>query len=167
MIIIFGFRRLRKGMAPILLRCANCGMSPVALLRISTWFALFFIPVIPLSFKHYVACPNCKRLDQISKADVDRAFAQQNAMKAGHEGFADIQSQPATLEHAVNEWASVGPAQSATTDTAPADPAPSSLAGVSSAPPLPPAGWYPDPAGGANQRYWDGQTWTEQTTPPV
>ena len=123
MIIIFGVRRLRKGMGPILLRCANCGMSPVALLRISTWFALFFIPVIPLSFKHYVACPNCKRLDQISKAGVDRAFAQQNAMKAGHEGFADIQRQPATLEHAVNEWASVGPAQSATTDTGPADPA--------------------------------------------
>jgi hypothetical protein len=27
-----------------------------------------------------------------------------------------------------------------------------------------PAGWYPDPAGGAGQRYWDGQKWTGQTS---
>jgi uncharacterized protein YxjI len=25
----------------------------------------------------------------------------------------------------------------------------------------PPPGWYPDPAGGAGTRWWDGQTWTE------
>jgi len=24
-------------------------------------------------------------------------------------------------------------------------------------------GWYPDPAGNPTERYWDGQTWTEQT----
>lgn len=27
----------------------------------------------------------------------------------------------------------------------------------------PPAGWYPDPASSDNIRYWDGQTWTDQT----
>jgi Cyclic nucleotide-binding domain/Protein of unknown function (DUF2510)/Pyridoxamine 5'-phosphate oxidase len=27
-------------------------------------------------------------------------------------------------------------------------------------PPLPPAGWYADPAGSASQRYWDGGAWT-------
>jgi type II secretory pathway pseudopilin PulG len=26
-----------------------------------------------------------------------------------------------------------------------------------------PAGWYPDPAGGGGQRYWDGAAWTEHT----
>ena len=32
----------------------------------------------------------------------------------------------------------------------------------------PPAGWYPDPAGDASVvRYWDGNTWTEQTQPMV
>ena len=30
-----------------------------------------------------------------------------------------------------------------------------------SAAPLPPAGWYPDPGGTSQQRYWDGNTWTE------
>lgn len=28
-------------------------------------------------------------------------------------------------------------------------------------PPAPPSGWYPDPAGGGGQRYWDGQAWTD------
>ena len=27
--------------------------------------------------------------------------------------------------------------------------------------PLPPAGWYPDPGGTSQQRYWDGNAWTE------
>jgi uncharacterized RDD family membrane protein YckC len=29
----------------------------------------------------------------------------------------------------------------------------------------PPPGWYDDPRGPANQRYWDGTRWTEQTQP--
>jgi hypothetical protein len=29
------------------------------------------------------------------------------------------------------------------------------------APPAVPPGWYPDPAGSAQQRYWDGTRWTE------
>ena len=33
-----------------------------------------------------------------------------------------------------------------------------------SAPALPPAGWYPDPSGVHNQRYWDGARWTAQTS---
>jgi hypothetical protein len=49
---------------------------------------------------------------------------------------------------------------------APAPPAPSSPAAP--APPAqsagPPAGWYPDPQGQARLRYWDGATWTEQTS---
>ena len=29
-----------------------------------------------------------------------------------------------------------------------------------------PPGWYPDPAGGPGQRWWDGYTWTEATVLP-
>ena len=71
MLIIFGIRRLNKRMGPIALRCSNCGMSGLALFRVSTWFALFFIPVIPLGFKHVTVCPNCKRQAQVSKETVD------------------------------------------------------------------------------------------------
>lgn len=28
-----------------------------------------------------------------------------------------------------------------------------------------PAGWYPDPQNAAQLRYWDGQAWTESTSP--
>lgn len=48
----------------------------------------------------------------------------------------------------------------------------SSPASVGSSPPAPAmtpvqavaAGWYPDPASAGQQRYWDGQQWTEHTT---
>lgn len=35
--------------------------------------------------------------------------------------------------------------------------------------PLPPAGWYPDPEGGAGARYWNGTSWTAhvQEAPPA
>ena len=29
-----------------------------------------------------------------------------------------------------------------------------------------PPGWYPDPAGGPGQRWWDGYAWTESTVLP-
>ncbi|MGF1647804.1 MAG: DUF2510 domain-containing protein [Kineosporiaceae bacterium] len=32
---------------------------------------------------------------------------------------------------------------------------------------LPPPGWYPDPSGYADARYWNGRTWTEWTQPAV
>lgn len=28
-------------------------------------------------------------------------------------------------------------------------------------------GWYPDPKGQPQERYWDGHAWTEQTRPMV
>lgn len=33
--------------------------------------------------------------------------------------------------------------------------------------PLPPAGWYRDPAGGAAPRWWNGSTWAEPNTVPA
>ncbi|SDL37060.1 RDD family protein [Tessaracoccus oleiagri] len=30
-------------------------------------------------------------------------------------------------------------------------------------PQQPPAGWYPDPAGGSGERFWDGQAWSQST----
>ncbi len=30
-----------------------------------------------------------------------------------------------------------------------------------------PAGWYPDPAGGGGQRWWDGSAWAQQAVGPM
>lgn len=38
-------------------------------------------------------------------------------------------------------------------------------AGAAAAPTGTPAGWYPDPDDAGQQRYWDGQAWTEHRTP--
>jgi hypothetical protein len=34
-------------------------------------------------------------------------------------------------------------------------------------PSAPPAGWYPDPAGGPNPRWWDGRQWAAEAAPAV
>lgn len=36
---------------------------------------------------------------------------------------------------------------------------------MSQSTPLPPAGWYPDPAGSGGERYWDGDAWSQVTRP--
>lgn len=164
MIIIFGLRRLRKGLGPVMLRCSNCGMSPLVLFRVSTWFALFFIPVVPVSFKHFTACANCKRVEQVSKTQVETARAQEEAIRATSQGGpAAVPTQTPTLESAVSQWANVGQAQSVSSESN-ADPA-GSPPYVQASPPQPPAGWFPDPSGTGTNRYWDGQRWTEHTSP--
>lgn len=46
---------------------------------------------------------------------------------------------------------------------APAPEASGATTGASGAGPLPPAAWYPDPAGSGGLRYWDGAAWTAHT----
>lgn len=37
------------------------------------------------------------------------------------------------------------------------------LGPMTQSPQQPPAGWYPDPAGGSGERFWDGQAWSQST----
>ncbi|GJM38202.1 MAG: hypothetical protein DHS20C19_15690 [Acidimicrobiales bacterium] len=53
-------------------------------------------------------------------------------------------------------YVKVRPADDSENTSAEADPEPVSET---------PAGWYPDPDGGAEQRYWDGAQWTDHRTP--
>jgi hypothetical protein len=73
---------------------------------------LFFIPIIPVSFKHYAVCPNCKQLVQLDDADLEEAQAQAKGIEGGgHDGTAGIPGRSATVEHAVSEWTADGHAQ--------------------------------------------------------
>jgi hypothetical protein len=68
----------------------------------------------------------------------------------------------------------VAPAAATPAAAAPAAEAPAAVAPAAAAPAVP-AGWYADPAGRFELRYWDGSTWTEHvsragqqfTDPPV
>lgn len=84
--------------------------------------------------------------------------------------------EPITPEPAVAEpagWAVAPEPQPAAAPAATYTPAPAAAAAAAA--PAVPAGWYADPAGRFELRYWDGGTWTEHvsragqqfTDPPV
>jgi hypothetical protein len=69
MFLIFGIKRLKKRLATMLAICGQC-TTPAAqvIVRTSTWFSLFFIPVIPLGSKYYSTCTLCGVSVKLDKA---------------------------------------------------------------------------------------------------
>jgi len=75
-VIIFGYRGgKRSDHGPALpLNCPNChNQTFYRYLTVTNWFTLFFIPLIPVSSKHYLACPVCTRALQLDKPGRERA----------------------------------------------------------------------------------------------
>lgn len=70
MFIIWGFGRTttkRYGFAQPS-GCERCGNAvQMELLKITTWFTLFFIPIIPYSTKHCLVCPICREAKYLTK----------------------------------------------------------------------------------------------------
>lgn len=61
--IIFGWGRQTIKQIGIAFKqmCNHCHNEDYwVLTRITTWFSLFFIPVIPYSIKHFLSCPVCQ-----------------------------------------------------------------------------------------------------------
>lgn len=72
MFIIWGTRHLEKtlGNSKRPYQCSHCNnVSKYRIFRRRTWFALFWIPTIPLSSKYFIACPICNFGSQISKEE--------------------------------------------------------------------------------------------------
>ena len=68
--IIFGWGRQKvKDFGPIHRHdCSNCGNTAFwNLYVVTTYFSLFFIPVIPYSVKRYLNCPICGNHIEIAK----------------------------------------------------------------------------------------------------
>lgn len=88
MFIIWGFgKQTIKSYGIISLdTCGRCNNNvQKEILKITTWFTLFFIPVIPYSRKYCLSCPICKAAQTISKQDfLELTNSLENAARFGN-----------------------------------------------------------------------------------
>jgi hypothetical protein len=172
--LIFGFGAgAPKDQGPALpLRCPNCSNEVDYHYVVQrSWFRLFFIPVIPYATKHLLVCPVCSRGIKLEKAQAGAAAALVDATARRRAGALDPEShqrQVAALLAGLGAAApGPRPAPGAPQPAPQPAPAPALAPGPGGAlEPSTPAGWFPDPYGQAEQRYWDGQRWTGGTIPP-
>ena len=64
-------------------QCRHCHNNVAfKLLTVREWFTLFFIPCIPYSTKHYLACPICKYAVCLTKAQLEQEIKGKAAWQA-------------------------------------------------------------------------------------
>jgi hypothetical protein len=88
MFLIFGVKRLKRRLATTFALCGRCG-TPAAqvLMRIGTWFSLFFVPVIPLGTKYVLTCTFCgesTKLDKLQATNMVAAAQGATAASSDH-----------------------------------------------------------------------------------
>jgi hypothetical protein len=74
-VIIFGFRSRQATIAMLNLACRNGHVAVHRLLKVSRWFTLFFIPLVPVSQKYCTVCAQCGTVVKWTKADAEAAAA--------------------------------------------------------------------------------------------
>ena len=76
MFLIFGIKRMVRRLATVFALCSRCG-SPAAqvVVRRTTWFALFFIPVVPLKTTYLSTCTLCGTSTRLDKEEALRTVA--------------------------------------------------------------------------------------------
>jgi hypothetical protein len=85
--IIFGFRRKSFRLGTIFIVCGHCHTPAAhALTRMRKYFALFFIPVIPLDTTYAITCTMCGRSTRISKEIAETYTASINQNPATSSG---------------------------------------------------------------------------------
>lgn len=69
--IIFGSKWIRKILGTEgSFRCTNCNnVSNWQLVKLTLWFSLFFIPIIPIKSEYYEVCPICGGEVRITKEE--------------------------------------------------------------------------------------------------
>jgi zinc-ribbon family len=75
-LIIFGIRRKRHRLGVVLVQCRHC-QRPCAhvVTKVTPWFTLFFIPVVPLGHKYFTVCSMCAGTTRIDQAEADSLVA--------------------------------------------------------------------------------------------
>jgi len=60
MILLFGYKTKPKIEGGFKHKCINCKRATIhSIVRVTKWFTLFFIPIIPFSNKLFVKCNLC------------------------------------------------------------------------------------------------------------
>ncbi len=73
MFIIWGTKTFTKivGTTPRSYECPHChNVQPCRIIRQTTWFTLFWIPIFPISVKRRVGCPICNYGRKIKKEEM-------------------------------------------------------------------------------------------------
>ena len=102
MLILFGLRRRGYRLANVFAMCGICHTPAAqAVVRIKTFFTLFFIPLIPVGTKYRSTCTLCGGTIELSKDQADQAMvtmqqqqAQAQAQPPRPPAFAQAPSSP-------------------------------------------------------------------------
>jgi len=72
--LIFGFKSSDRRLAAPVLLCAYCGATAAqVLVRRTTKFSLFFIPLFPVrAARYFMQCTNCANTQSVDARDVER-----------------------------------------------------------------------------------------------
>ena len=98
MFIIWGFGKKTVksyGLMPIR-ACGRCNNQiQYEILKVTTWFTLFFIPIIPYRTERFLVCPICHAAQEVSKEDFERLLAMMANGDVPAPATPDIQPQAA------------------------------------------------------------------------
>jgi hypothetical protein len=159
-ILIMGLRAYVKALAVLTLACRNGHVAAHRVLKVTRKFTLFFIPLFPVQTRYYTECAQCGLWVPWNKEDAEAAARSSSTATAAAAAAAG----PAGAAPGAAPGGPAGSGSSGSGWVTPADPVAPPLRPVSSlhlAPPTAAPGWYPDPAGEGEFRYWDGAAWTE------
>jgi hypothetical protein len=173
MILIMGVRAYMKALATLMLACRNGHVASHQLLKVTQKFTLFFVPLFPVRTRYYTVCAQCGLWVPWNREEAVAASSSAGARGvsvAGRDAGAGFRpGSGSSSGRGAGGGAAGGGAGGAgggggSGRALPADPVAPPLRPVTSlhlAPPTAGPGWYPDPAGDSQFRYWDGAVWTE------
>jgi len=157
--ILFGWNRvLRRDHGPAVpMRCGRCGNDTVLYYVVmTTWFTLFFIPVVPYRLRRALVCPVCSHAVALSRDQAGQAKTLAVLYAGHHDGTVTADAYGEAVAAFFGLGAPVDDRGDATVEIEPAGAGPLVLAVPTT------VGWTFDPFGRFAARYWDGSEWTAQ-----